>query len=285
MAGPAAASTAPASSTATTPPTTADTAPYWLISLNAIDLLKANGASGALIKRLFDNRHSYIIVGPRQANPLAKALTVENFTNFGDDSVTHVQGIVAAISDHRLVKGVDAISYDNENWAFTPRPEIADPVGYTKRASDLAHQAGLAFISTPGMDLGTSPSGRIQALPQSFYTFVSDGYLSIAKYDDLFELQLENAETMPYFASLSLEAERQVRSINPKALFLLQLTSNPNKQPVSVQQLIDDFRATRGFVDGYALTIPNSAAICPSCGKPRVATMLDFLEWYSQSKP
>ncbi len=247
--------------------------------------MRAHGASGALVDRLFDNRHSYIIVGPRQTNPLANALTVENFTNVGVDNVAHGQGIAAAITDHRLVKGVDAISYDDENWAFTPRPEIVDPVGYTKRASDLAHHAGLAFISTPGMDLATSPRGRIQALPQSFYTFVSDGYLSVAKYDDLFELQLENAETMPYFASLSLEAERRVRLINPKALFLLQLTSNPNKQRVSVQQLIHDFQATKGFVDGYALTIPNSVAICPSCGQPRIATMVDFLKWYSKSRP
>ena len=66
----------------------------------------------------------------------------------------------------------------------------------------------------------------------------------------------------------------------PRVIFMLQLTSNPNRQQVSAKQLIRDFRATSGFVDGYALTIPDSPAVCPACGQPRPATLLAFLRWY-----
>ena len=66
--------------------------------------------------------------------------------------------------------------------------------------------------------------------------------------------------------------------IGPKVIFLLQLTSNPNRQHVNAEDLIKDYDATKGFVDGYALTIPDSVEICPTCGTPNVQAMLTFLK-------
>lgn len=62
--GPAAGGSARVFSSAMTRPPTADPALYRLISLNAIDLMEANGGSGALIKRLFGTPHSCTIAGP-----------------------------------------------------------------------------------------------------------------------------------------------------------------------------------------------------------------------------
>ncbi len=256
------------------------TGPCWLISLNAIHLLQGAGASEGFIERLFDNPRTYVIVGPRQTNPLKHSVTVANFTNFAYDRATRSPGIEAAMTGLGLNPAVGAVSYDDENWQFTPRPEIAAPLRYTRLAAAMVHRAGRKFISTPAMDLGVAANGRVQRLPQSFHTFVSDGYLNLARYDDVFELQLENAETAPYFTSLAREAARKVKAVNPRVIFMLQLTSNPNRQQVSAKQLIRDFRATRGFVDGYALTIPDSPAVCPACGQPRPATLLAFLRWY-----
>lgn len=273
---------APTSPSGATPrnPVHAGTAPHWMISLNAIHLLKGAGASVGFIKSLFDNRRTYVIVGPKQTNPLRNSVTVANFTNFAYNDVTQTPGIEAAMTSHSLNPAVGAVSYDDENWKFTPGPEIADPLRYTMLAAAMVHQAGLEFISVPAMDLGVSANGHVQMLPQSFSTFVSDGYLNLAKYDDVFELQLENAETAPYFTSLVRESARKVRAVNPRVIFMLQLTSNPNRHRVSAKQLIRDFQATKGFADGYALTIPDSPVVCPACGKPQAATMLAFLRWY-----
>jgi hypothetical protein len=252
--------------------------PYWLISLNAINLLEKNGASPSFITTLFNTNHSYILIGPRQTDPFPLSIPVANFTSYMDIPASHTPGMESAFSRNLLPKGIKAISYDDENWHFTAASEIAHPVSSTALASDLAHQHGLQFISSPGMDLGTSATGKIQPLPMSYSSFVKDGYLNIARYDDLFELQLENTETNTNYVTLAQQARNRIKAINPKVVFLLQLTSNPNRQSVRAEDLMKDYNATHGFVDGYALTIPDSAEICPACGVPNVQTMLTFLK-------
>jgi hypothetical protein len=251
---------------------------YWIISRNAINLLEKNGASESFLATLFNNSHSYILIGLRQTNPFPLSIPVVSFTSYGDVSASHVVGMASAFSRNLLPKGTKAIAYDDENWRFTATSEIAHPASSTEEASKLAHQAGLQFISLPGMDLGTSATGNIQSLPQSYYSFVKDGYLQMARYDDIFELQLENREKSADFVTLTQQARNRVKAINPKVIFFVQLTSNPNSQVITAEDLMKDYRATRGFVDGYALTIPDSAAICPACGTPDVQAMLAFLQ-------
>ena len=251
---------------------------YWFISLNAIHLLEKNGASPSFMTTLFNNNHSYIIIGPRQTDPFPLSIPVANFTSYMDIPAYHILGMDSAFSRNLLPKGVKAISYDDENWHFTAASEIAQPVSSTELASDLAHKQGFQFLSSPGMDLGTSATGKIQQLPMSYASFVKDGYLNIARYDNLFELQLENIETDTNYVTLAQQAKNLVKAINPKVVFLLQLTSNPNKQSVHAEDLLKDYNSTKGFVDGYALTIPDSAEICPTCGTPNVQTMLTFLK-------
>jgi hypothetical protein len=250
---------------------------YWLISLNAIHLLEANGASASFITTLFNTPHSYIIIGPRQTDPFPLSIPVANFTSYMDIPAYHILGMQSAFSRNLLPKGVKAISYDDENWHFTAVSEIARPVYYTQVASDLVHTHGLTFMSSPGMDLGTSATGNIQPLPMSYASFVQDGYVNIARSDDLFELQLENIETSTMYVTLAQQARNRIKAINPKVVLLVQLTSNPNRQSVRAEDLMKDYDATKGFVDGYALTIPDSAGICPACGTPNVQAMLTFL--------
>jgi hypothetical protein len=252
--------------------------PYWFISLNAIDLLEKNGASSSLMMTLFNNNHSYITIGPRQIDPFPLSIPVASFTSYLDVPAYHILGMESAFSRNSIKKGVKAISYDDENWHFTAASEIAHPVEYTQFASALAHQHGFQFISSPGMDLGTSATGKVQPLPLSYESFVKKGYLNIARYDDLFELQIENTETNTNYITLAQQAKNRLKAINPKVIVLLQLTSNPNRQPVSTEDLMKDYHATQGFIDGYALTIPDAAEICPACGVPNVQAMLTFLK-------
>src|SRR6266542_53536 len=129
--------------------------------------LKKNGASPSLMTTLFNTNHSYIIIGPRQTDPFPASIPVANFTSYMDIPAYHTLGMQSAFSRNLLPRGIKAISYDDENWHFTAASEIAHPVYSTKLASNLAHQHGLQFISSPGMDLGTSATGKIQRLPMS----------------------------------------------------------------------------------------------------------------------
>ncbi len=250
----------------------------WIISLNAIHLLEEHGASTSLIDALFDNPHTIILIGPRQTDPFPHSIPEEDFQSYQDVPAVQVVGMASAFSEHRISKEVQVVGYDDERWQFTAASEIADPIKYTQLASELVHQHGLQFLSVPGMDLG-----GFQSLPQSYESFVNKGYLNIARYDDLFELQLENIEMNPAaYVDLAQQAQKQIKQINPKVVFLLQLTSNPNAQTVTAQDLLQDYHATQGMVDGYAFTIPNSSAICPACGTPNVQPMLTFLSEIGQ---
>lgn len=251
----------------------------WIISSKAISLLEEHGATQQFLAGLFDNAHTYIIIDYTHTNPFPHAIPVASFTSYQDIAHPKVIGIQSALSQPHLPGPVQAIAYDDEYWQYTPTSEATHPLSWVATASALVHKDKLHFISLPGMDLGLSATGKVQSLPQSYYSFVKDGYLRMAQYDDLFELQLENIEKDTLYATLTQQAGERVRKFNPKISFFVQLTSNPNRQVVTGKDLLNAYQATRGFVDGYALTIPDDPSICPACPKtPNVQAMLEFLQ-------
>jgi hypothetical protein len=252
----------------------------WIISAKAISLLEEHGATPQFLGGLFDNPHTYLIIDYTHPNPFPHAIPVASFTSYQDIAHPKVIGIQSALSQHHLPGPVQDIAYDDEYWPYTPPSEATHPLSWVATASALVHKDHLHFISLPGMDLGRSATGKVQSLPQSYDSFVQDGYLRMAHYDDLFELQLENIEkeTLLY-ATLTRQASKRVRSFNPQVSFFVQLTSNPNRQVVTGKDLLNAYQATRGLVDGYALTIPDDPSICPACPKtPNVQAMLAFLQ-------
>lgn len=251
----------------------------WIISAKAISLLEEHGATPQFLGDLFDNTHTYVIIDYTHPNPFPHAIPVASFTSYQDISHPKVIGIQSALSQHHLPGPVQDIAYDDEYWYYTPTSEATHPLSWVATASALVHKDTLHFISLPGMDLGLSATGKVQSLPQSYYSFVKDGYLRMAHYDDLFELQLENIEKDTLYATLTQHASEHVRKFNPKVSFFVQLTSNPNRQVVTGKDLLNAYQATRGFVDGYALTLPDDPSICPVCPKtPNVQAMLAFLQ-------
>lgn len=253
----------------------------WIISAKAISLLEGygHGATPQFLASLFDSPHTYLIIDYTHSNPFPHAIPVASFTSYQDIAHPKVIGIQSALSQHHLPGPVQDIAYDDEYWPYTPTNEAMHPLSWVATASALVHKDHLHFISLPGMDLGRSATGKVQSLPQSYDSFVKDGYLRMAHYDDLFELQLENIEKETLYATLTQQASERVRQFNPKVSFFVQLTSNPNSQAVTGQDLLKAYQATRGFVDGYALTIPDDPSICPACPQtPNVAAMLAFLQ-------
>lgn len=255
---------------------------YWIISAKAISLLEvySNIDIHQFMEETFDNAHTYIIIDYTHPSPFPHAIPVASFTSYQDIAHPKVIGIHSALSQHHLPGPVQYTAYDDEYWPYTPKSEATHPLSWVATANALVHKHSLHFISLPGMDLGLSATGKIQSLPQSYDSFVKDGYLRIAHYDDIFELQLENIEkNTSLYARLTRQAGERVRTFNPKVSFFVQLTSNPNSQAVTEQDLLNAYQATRGFVDGYALTIPDDPSICPECPKtPNVGAILAFLQ-------
>jgi hypothetical protein len=252
----------------------------WIISAKAISLLEEHGATQQFLEEMFDNPHTYLIIDYTHPNPFPHAIPVASFTSYTDIPQLKVIGIHTALTQPHLPGPVQYIAYDDEYWPFTPTSEATQPLSWVAKASTLVHNHSLHFISLPGMDLGLSATGKIQSLPQSYYRFVKDGYLRMAQYDDIFELQMENIEkNTGLYATLTQHASERVRKFNPTVRFFVQLTSNPNRQAVTGQDLLNAYQATRGLVDGYALTIPDDSSICPACPKkPNVQAMLAFLQ-------
>jgi hypothetical protein len=250
----------------------------WIISAKAISLLEEHGATQQFLAGLFDNPHTYLIIDYTHPNPFPHAIPVASFTSYQNIAHPKVIGVQSALSQHHLPGSIQDIAYDDEYWPYTPPSEATHPLSWVATASALVHKGHLHFISLPGMDLGLSTAGKVQSLPQSYYRFVQDGYLRMAQYDDLFELQMENIEKETLYATLTQQASERVKKFNPTVSFFVQLTSNPNSQAVTGEDLLNAYQATRRFVDGYALTIPDDLSICPACGTPNVQAMLAFLQ-------
>lgn len=258
--------------------------PSWVISMKAIDLLEQNGASSSYISKLFNNSHTSIILNPSQQLPsyLSSAVVMQSFISYAD--------IQNAFAEGAIQKQTKIILYDleNEHWQFTCKfnicqpptaDEIAHPVRYTQSAEEVVHKYGLQLMVVPGMDLGTSSNGQIPPLPQSFYNFEKKGFFAMAKYADSFQLQLENIETNEsLYTTLAKRGQNDIESAHPGIPFFLQLSASASGSTPTAQNLINDYRATRGLVTGFALTIPDSTIVCPKCGPPQPKVMLAFLE-------
>lgn len=261
------------------------TMPAWVISENAITLLEQNGASSSFISNLFNNSQTSIILGSSQRLPsnLSKATVIQSFISYAD--IQHAFAIPGFIQQNTKI-----ILYDleNEHWTLTCKvpicqppttDEIAHPVHYTQLAASLVQGHGLHLMVVPGMDLGVSNNGTIPPLPQSFYNFEHKGFFAMAAHTDSFQLQVENIETnQTMYATLARRGRKDVEHAHPGIPFFLQLSATATGSKPTAKDLLADYQATRGMITGFALTIPDSPTVCPTCGPPQPGVMYDFLK-------
>ncbi len=134
--------------------------------------------------------------------------------------------------------GIHWLMYDNEQWPNTPADEQADPVRYEQLFARLAHRHGYKVILAPAQDLvpGFDKNGFRSGKP-AWPSYLSLGLAATsARVADIYEIQAQPYEIGVY------------RSSHAYASFVA--------AAAAPAQLLQDYQATRGLVDGYWLNIP-----------------------------
>ncbi len=156
--------------------------------------------------------------------------------------------------------GIHWLMYDNEQWPNTPADEQADPVRYEQLFARLAHRHGYKVILAPAQDLvpGFDKNGFRSGKP-AWPSYLSLGLAATsARVADIYEIQAQPYEIGVYrsshaYASFVAAAAAQARAANPGIVIYAGLSTQRVSSPA---QLLQDYQATRGLVDGYWLNIP-----------------------------
>jgi hypothetical protein len=163
-------------------------------------------------------------------------------------------------------------------WPFTPDEEKMAPALYEQKFAALVHEHGLMFISAPA----TNIVNAIRPESQRKY----DAYLELgiareaARHSDIFEIQAQGSEmAVNKFRDFVAQAARQARQANPEVKVLVGLSTAPNGQVVTSEQLYQAAKSVIDLADGFWLNIPSKSPYCPRCSqKPRADLAVEFLK-------
>ena len=184
----------------------------------------------------------------------------------------------SAFAAGSIPSSVQAIVYDNEAWSFTPAVEQHHFALYVQKAADLVHRHHMRLIATPATDL-------VRVLDPNGQGSVYNRFLSLnilhaaAQVADVVEIQAQGSEAnLSTYSSFVHAASIQAKTANPRVVVLAGLSTNPDGQKVTGQQLYAAFQATFSEVSGYWLNIPgNAGGQCPKCGTPQPQVAIAFL--------
>lgn len=228
--------------------------PRWLLEDYDISVLLDAGLSSTLLKEYFDNPATFLIIKPGHPADdamLPNATRVASFASF-----RQMQRSVDAGS---LPTGCRYLLYDNESWSATPRNEQQDPSSYAQEAEQLAHARGLGFIFTPAADLVPLLDSSYNSRTR-FAGYLQLGMAGWARYSDVFDIQAQQFETDPGFAQFVETATSQAKQANPSVVVMVGLTTAVPSGTVTVQDMLDAYRAASGLAAGYWLNIPGGQA-------------------------
>src|SRR5262249_2736068 len=131
--------------------------------------------------------------------------------------------------------------------------------------------------------------GRVMA-PGEDRNGMFDTYLRLgiaadaARYADVFDIQAQRAErSTELYTTFVRQAAAQAREANPKVVVLAGISTNPNGQHVTADDLLRAIAATRDVVDGYWLNIPRPGPHCPRCNDYRPDIAIDVLHRLGRS--
>lgn len=248
-------------------PTSTPSPMIWMVSTGALNLMQQAGGQ-TIVTQVFDQPYNFII---GQTLPTwASNWTVQQLI-----TETSIAGIRTALQSG-LPAYIKGIVYDLEDWPFSPPSEQQNPVASINAAATLVHQAGLALVATPATDLvNVLDPGAID----KYAAYLSLGIPAAAQNADVFEIQAQGSEAnTALYASFVTAAAQAARAANPHVIVLAGLSTNPDGQQVTAQELYTDVQATRGVVNGYWLNIPSGGPYCPYCGAPQPQVAIGLLE-------
>jgi hypothetical protein len=228
-------------------------------------------AADAEASRLLDNTRPFVMVGRYVPTipPGWDAVPFASFTNFG--------ALRNALERGRLGQRVGGIMYDYERWSFTPDVEQKNPTSYVKQAADLVHAHGLLFLTAPAVNLVAvmAPESR----NRRYDTYLQLGIAAdAARYADVFDIQAQGSErNTALYANFVRQAAAQARQANPNVVVLAGISTQPNGQQVTADDILRAIAATRDSVDGYWFNIPRPSEYCPRCTDFRPDIAIDVL--------
>ncbi len=240
----------------------------WLFSPPGVSRLAEDAGTSKL---LLDAKPFVIIGRASVANvpPSWNAIPLVSFKSFGD--------IKIALEQQTLEPGVKGIVYDNEKWSFTPEEEQRNPAYYIKMTADLAHAHGLLLLASPALDLVAilAPEDH----QRRYETYLRLGLAAeAAQYADIIDIQAQSTELdTAVYTNFVREASAQARQANPKIVVLAGLSTNPNGQHVTADDVLRAIAGTRAIVDGYWLNIPEPGVHCPNCNDFRPDIAIEVL--------
>ena len=244
--------------------------PAWIVADWAIADMEKAGLPSNLVTYFFDNPGTYLIVHSGKAKvdaAIPKATRVERFTSYAT--------LQAAVSQGSLMPGVSALMYDNEAWSFTPPSEQSNPMQYAAQAETLAHQHHLKIIFAPAAnlaELGAAANGAMD----KYGNYLAQHLATGSRVSDVFDIQSQQAEGTPQFASFVDQAVGQARDANPGAILMAGIGPNPGGRTVTSTQVLDALQSVRTQVSGFWLNLPAGTPECPQCGRvqPQVAVQV-----------
>jgi hypothetical protein len=239
-----------------------------MITRSALDRLQQAGWSIALLQQYFDNPQTFVI-GNMPAG----------WSSIATLSDTSYNGLNQQFTEGKVPASIQAIVYDNEDWQFTPKEEQINYALTIQQVATLVHLHHKLLIATPAVDL-------VQVLDPAYRGNRYDRFLSLgiiresAAAADIVEIQAQGSEAaLPQYVQFVSAAVNQAKSANPKVLVFAGLSTNPNGQRVTGNQLNIAFQATRSIVSGYWLNIPSDqSGYCPRCGPAQPNVAIDFLQ-------
>jgi hypothetical protein len=240
----------------------------WLFSPPGVAALAADAGASQLL----DGTQPFVIT--TLANGFAvprgwNAVPLVSFKSFA--------AIANALKRGALASNVKGIIYDNENWPFTPEEEQRNPAYYEKLSADLVHAHGLLFLTAPAVDLVAvlAPADR----KRRYEAYLRLGIAAdAARYADAIDIQAQSAEAnTELYTNFVRQAAAQARQANPKVVVLAGISTNPNGQHVTADDILRAIAATRDVVDGYWCNIPQPGVHCPHCNDFRPDIAIEVL--------
>lgn len=214
------------------------------------ELSAAESAGAPSVRYAVSRAHLFVLLLRGQSSTAGQQ--VADFRSYAEFRKMLRQGSIPA--------GIRWVMYDNEQWSLTPAAEQADPVRYERLFARLAHQHGYRVILAPAQDLVPGfDKNSFRAGQAVWKSYLAMGLASAsARVADVYEIQAQPYEMGVYrsqhaYASFVAAAAAQARAANPAVAIYAGLST----QRVSdAAQLLQDYLATRGVVDGYWLNIP-----------------------------
>jgi hypothetical protein len=246
-------------------------APAWAVTNTALRAFERLDPAQAT--HLFDSPRTYVIGGNATSLTNLQAPAALATARFTSETA-----LAAAVEGRTLPPGTRAVMFEDEFGTQTPHVEQVHPGIYYSRAAQVAHKAGLLMVAAPSASLvyAKAPDTLPGQLDSQFVKFNIAG--AVAKSADVFEIAAQGNERHPSrYASFVSSVSAEAIVAHPSIELLGGLSTNPNGQKQTAQNLLNSALKTRLTVAGFGLTDPGSRKECKGCGKWYAGVANSFL--------